>query len=46
VSVEKRVRTGRRVEDRVEIIEGLTPAELVVAEPGNLVAGQRVTASR
>jgi RND family efflux transporter MFP subunit len=43
LSVETRVQTGRRIEDRVEIIEGLKPEELVVVEPGNLVGGQPVT---
>jgi RND family efflux transporter MFP subunit len=45
VSVETRVQTGRRLEDRVEIVAGLTPQELVVVEPGNLVGGQPVTVS-
>jgi RND family efflux transporter MFP subunit len=43
LSVEKRVHTGRRMGDRVEIVDGLKPAELVVVEPGNLVGGQPVT---
>lgn len=43
MSVEKRVQTGRRFGDRVEIVSGLEPDEQVVAEPGNLVAGQPVT---
>jgi RND family efflux transporter MFP subunit len=43
LSVETRIKTGRRIEDRVEIIEGLKPEELVVVEPGNLVGGQPVT---
>lgn len=42
-AVEKRVRTGRRQENRVEIVEGLAAGEPVVAEPGNLVGGQAVT---
>jgi RND family efflux transporter MFP subunit len=42
-SVETRVRTGRRVGDRVEILEGLEGGEQVVAEPGNLAGGQEVT---
>jgi RND family efflux transporter MFP subunit len=42
-SVEKRVRTGRRAGDRVEILQGLTAGELVIIEPGNLVGGQPVT---
>jgi RND family efflux transporter MFP subunit len=44
-AVEKRVRTGRRVGDRVEIVEGLAAGELVVVEPGNLTGGQPVTVS-
>jgi RND family efflux transporter MFP subunit len=43
LSVETRVQTGRRLEDRVEILGGLKPDELVVVEPGNLVGGQAVT---
>lgn len=45
LSVETRVQTGRRIEDRVEIVEGLKPETLVVVEPGNLVGGQPVTVS-
>lgn len=45
LSVETRVQTGRRIEDRVEIVEGLKPEALVVVEPGNLVGGQPVTVS-
>jgi RND family efflux transporter MFP subunit len=45
-TVEKRVRTGRRVGDRVEILEGLAAGEPVVAEPGNLTGGQPVTVAR
>ena len=45
LSVETRVQTGRRIEDRVEIVAGLKPEELVVVEPGSLVGGQPVTAS-
>jgi RND family efflux transporter MFP subunit len=44
-SVEKRVQTGRRLGDRVEIVAGLKSDELVVVEPGNLVGGQPVTVS-
>jgi RND family efflux transporter MFP subunit len=42
-AVERRVQTGRRETDRVEIVSGLTAGEAVVVEPGNLVGGQRVT---
>jgi RND family efflux transporter MFP subunit len=45
MSVEKRIQTGRRIGDRVEIVEGIRPEELVVVEPGNLVGGQPVTVS-
>jgi RND family efflux transporter MFP subunit len=41
--VERRVATGRRERDRVEILEGLGAGEPVVVEPGNLAAGQPVT---
>jgi hypothetical protein len=40
------VRTGRRVGERTEILEGLEGDELVVAEPGNLIGGQEVTVVR
>jgi RND family efflux transporter MFP subunit len=46
VSVEKRVQTGRRYGDRVEIVAGLKPADVVVVEPGSLVGGQPVTVRR
>jgi multidrug efflux pump subunit AcrA (membrane-fusion protein) len=45
-SVEKRVRTGRRAGDRVEILEGLRPGESVVVEPGNLTGGQPVAVAK
>ena len=41
-AVEKRVRTGRRAGDLVEILEGVAPGEPVVVEPGNLAAGTPV----
>jgi multidrug efflux pump subunit AcrA (membrane-fusion protein) len=40
--VEKRVRTGRRADNYVEIIDGIKPGEAVVVQPGNLVGGQPV----
>jgi RND family efflux transporter MFP subunit len=46
ISVEKRVQTGRRYGNRVEIVAGLEPDDLVVVEPGNLVGGQPVTVNR
>jgi RND family efflux transporter MFP subunit len=45
-AVEKRIRTGRRSGDRVEILEGVAAGEPVVAEPGNLVGGVPVTVTR
>ncbi|MBI4245863.1 MAG: efflux RND transporter periplasmic adaptor subunit [Candidatus Rokubacteria bacterium] len=39
---ERRVVTGRREKDRVEITEGLRAGEPVVVEPGNLTGGQPV----
>ncbi|HWP57620.1 MAG TPA: efflux RND transporter periplasmic adaptor subunit [Candidatus Acidoferrales bacterium] len=42
--VEKRVRTGRRVGDQVEILEGISATERVILRPGNLAAGQPVIA--
>jgi len=42
-AVEKRVKTGRRAGDRVEILEGTAAGDVVVVEPGNLVDGQPVT---
>ncbi len=41
-AVEKRVRTGRRSGDRVEILEGVVAGDPVVITPGNLVGGQPV----
>jgi RND family efflux transporter MFP subunit len=41
--VEKRVRTGRRLGDQVEITEGLSLGSRVILKPGNLVGGQPVT---
>ena len=42
-AVEKRVRTGRRLGDRVEITEGVGVGNGVIVQPGNLVGGQPVT---
>jgi hypothetical protein len=42
-AVEKRVRTARRLGDKVEISEGVTVGEPIVINPGNLVGGQPVT---
>jgi RND family efflux transporter MFP subunit len=45
-AVEKRIRTGRRSGDRVEILEGVAAGEPVVVDPGNLVGGMPVTVNR
>jgi RND family efflux transporter MFP subunit len=45
-AVEKRVRTGRRIDKQVEIIEGLGAGEQVVVAPGNLVSGEPVQVIR
>jgi RND family efflux transporter MFP subunit len=41
-TVEKRVRTGRRLGEQVEIVEGIAAGNEVIVQPGNLVAGQPV----
>ena len=43
-AVEKRVKTGRKAGDRIEIVEGIKPGESVVVQPGNLVSGETVKA--
>lgn len=45
-SVERRVQTGRREGERVEILAGVGAGELVIVEPGNLTGGQAVTVAR
>jgi RND family efflux transporter MFP subunit len=45
-SVEKRIRTGRKSGDRVEVLEGVAAGETVVVEPGNLAGGQPVVVTR
>ncbi len=42
-AIERRIRTGRRAGDRVEVLEGVAPGDLIVAEPGNLSGGEPVT---
>jgi RND family efflux transporter MFP subunit len=41
-AVEVRVTTGRRVGDRLEVVNGITVGTSVVAQPGNLTGGQPV----
>jgi RND family efflux transporter MFP subunit len=45
-AVEKRIRTGLRSGDRVEILEGVAAGEAVVADPGSIVGGTPVTVTR
>ncbi len=40
--VEKRVQTGRRIGDSVEVLDGVTAGEPLIAEAGNLTTGQAV----
>jgi len=42
-TVEKRVRTARRIGEQVEVIEGIVAGNQVIIKPGNLVAGEPVT---
>jgi RND family efflux transporter MFP subunit len=42
-AVERRVQTGRRDGQRVEITDGLKPGEPIVLRPGNLTGGQPVS---
>lgn len=46
LAVERRIRTGRRAGDRVEILEGVSPGDLIVAEPGNLSSGVPISVKR
>ncbi len=39
---EQRVRTGRRLQDRVEILEGVATGDLVITNPGGLADGASV----
>ncbi len=42
-AVEKRVSTGRRIGEQVEVIEGIAAGNQVIVQPGNLVSGEPVT---
>jgi RND family efflux transporter MFP subunit len=43
MAIERRIRTGRRTGDKVEVLEGVAPGDLIVAEPGNLSDGEPVS---
>jgi len=42
-AIERRIRTGRRAGDRVEVLEGVASGDLIVAEPGNLSGGEPIS---
>ena len=42
-AAEKRIRTGRHSPGGVEILEGISPGDQVVLNPGNITDGERVT---
>jgi RND family efflux transporter MFP subunit len=42
-AVEQRVRTGRRLDDQVEILQGLNEGDPVIVEPADLTGGHPVT---
>jgi hypothetical protein len=42
LAVERLVKSGRRTDDAIEIVEGLAAADEIVAAPGDLVHGQPV----
>jgi HlyD family secretion protein len=39
---EQRVRSGRRIDDRIEIVEGVDTGDLVITSPGGLAEGATV----
>jgi RND family efflux transporter MFP subunit len=41
-AVEKKVRTGRRSGDQVEIVDGVKAGDPVIVQPGNIVTGEPV----
>jgi RND family efflux transporter MFP subunit len=44
-AAEKRVKTGRRTDAGIEILEGIMPGEHVVLNPGNMTDGETVVAA-
>jgi RND family efflux transporter MFP subunit len=42
-AAERRIFTGRREDERVEVLSGLAAGDEVIADPGNLTGGQAVT---
>lgn len=44
-AIEKRVKSGRRFDDTIEIVDGLTPGDLVLIDPNGVVGGMAITAA-
>jgi RND family efflux transporter MFP subunit len=45
-ALEKTITTGQRMDDMIEVVEGLEVGEEIVAEPGNLQSGQPVNLTK
>jgi HlyD family secretion protein len=41
-AVEKRVKTGRRSEEGIEILEGVQAGDRVILNPGNMADGEKI----
>jgi HlyD family secretion protein len=41
-AAEKRIKTGRRSNEGVEIVEGIRPGDRVVLNPGNMADGEKI----
>lgn len=44
-ALEKRVKSGRRFDDTIEIIDGLVPGDMVIVEPVGVIGGTAMTAA-
>ncbi len=45
-AAERRIKTGRRTGDKVEVLEGLVSGEMIVSQPGNLSGGQAISVAK
>ena len=43
-TVEKQIKTGRKIRDQIEVTEGIAAGDPIVVQPGNLVGGEKVQA--
>jgi RND family efflux transporter MFP subunit len=43
-TVEKQIKTGRKIRDQIEVTEGISAGDPIVVQPGNLVGGETVQA--